>query len=859
MNSIQLDGPGLCHLATPGSASLRLDDPVADTAQPCPWREALPERQAFMQSVLSGIAVEIVVLDREGVILAVNDAWRYFAMENAIEAGQALRGSNVGDSYFAAFQANLDDSARAARDGILAVIDARLPAFTLEYPCHSRDMQRWFIMNVCPLGAALPGGVVITHADISERKQVEGKLHLAASVFSHAREGIMLTGVDGNIIDVNAAFTQITGYGREEVLGRNPHLLSSGRQGKQFYAALWAALAKNGRWSGEIWNRRKNGEVYAEMLSISTVRDARGNIEHYVGLFSDLTVLKEHESRLEHIIHYDALTSLPNRVLVAERLRHSMAQALRSGHILGVIYLDLDGFKAVNDSHGHAAGDQLLIAVASHMKQALREGDTLARMGGDEFVAVLQDLPSAEASVPVISRLLAAAAQPACLGELVLQVSASIGVTFYPQAGDIDADQLLRQADQAMYQAKIAGKNAYHVFDADQDRSVRGRYESLERIRRALGDGEFVLHFQPKVNMRAGTVVGTEALIRWQHPERGLLPPAMFLPIIEDHPLAVDVGEWVINSALNQMALWKKAGLTMPVSVNVGARQLQQADFTDRLRAILAAHPDVLARELELEVLETSALQDLAHASRVLADCRRIGVGLALDDFGTGYSSLAYLKHLPVTMLKIDQSFVRDMLDDPDDLAILEGVIGLASAFHREVIAEGVETVAHGVMLLQLGCELAQGYGIARPMPACELANWSAAWRPDPAWVDLPSLSRNDLPLLFAGVEHRAWAVDMEGYIRGERADPPSPDHHRCRLGSWLSAEGRARYAELPAFQALDRLHQHTHFLGGELIALQARGRNPEALARLGELHALRDTLLAQLTLVVQQSSRWPG
>ena len=257
MNSIQLDGPGLCHLATPGSASLRLDDPVADTAQPCPWREALPERQAFMQSVLSGIAVEIVVLDREGVILAVNDAWRYFAMENAIEAGQALRGSNVGDSYFAAFQANLDDSARAARDGILAVIDARLPAFTLEYPCHSRDMQRWFIMNVCPLGAALPGGVVITHADISERKQVEGKLHLAASVFSHAREGIMLAGADGNIIDVNAAFTQITGYGREEVLGRNPHLLSSGRQGKQFYAALWAALAKNGRWSGEIWNRRK--------------------------------------------------------------------------------------------------------------------------------------------------------------------------------------------------------------------------------------------------------------------------------------------------------------------------------------------------------------------------------------------------------------------------------------------------------------------------------------------------------------------------------------------------------------------------------------------------------------------------
>ena len=378
---------------------------------------------------------------------------------------------------------------------------------------------------------------------------------------------------------------------------------------------------------------------------------------------------------------------------------------------------------------------QLLIALSARMKESLREGDTLARLGGDEFVAVLLDLADASASTQMLGRLLAAAALPVQLGDFTLQVSASVGVTFYPQAAEVDADQLLRQSDQAMYQAKLAGKNRYHIFDAEQDSNMRGHHESLDRIRRALTEREFVLHYQPKVNMRSGQVIGAEALIRWQHPERGLLSPAQFLPLIEDHPLAVDIGEWVIASALNQVTLWRKAGLNLPVSVNVGARQLQQADFVERLRALLAAHPEHRPGDLELEVLETSALEDLARVSRIIKFCREFGMKFALDDFGTGYSSLTYLKRLPVTQLKIDQSFVRDMLDDADDLAILQGIIGLAAAFKREVIAEGVETVAHGSLLLQLGCELAQGYGIARPMPADQLPAWVATWQPDAAWI----------------------------------------------------------------------------------------------------------------------------
>jgi EAL domain-containing protein (putative c-di-GMP-specific phosphodiesterase class I) len=372
------------------------------------------------------------------------------------------------------------------------------------------------------------------------------------------------------------------------------------------------------------------------------------------------------------------------------------------------------------------------------MKNTLREGDTLARIGGDEFVAVLIDLDGVESCLPLLTRLVEAAAAPVQLGTLVLQGSASVGVTFFPQGLDIEADQLLRQADQAMYQAKLAGKNRFHVFDAAHDNSIRGHHESLERIRRAMAHSEFVLHYQPKVNMRSGKLVGAEALIRWQHPEKGLLAPAQFLPVIEDHPLAVEVGEWVIDTALIQMEAWHAAGLDLPVSVNIGARQLQQGNFVERLQSILARHPRAKPANLELEVLETSALADMAQVSQVIADCASIGVQFALDDFGTGYSSLTYLKRLHVALLKIDQSFVRDMLENPDDLAILQGVIGLAAAFKCQVIAEGVETVAHGTALLRLGCELAQGYGIARPMPAEQLPNWAAGWQPDAAWSALP-------------------------------------------------------------------------------------------------------------------------
>ena len=584
------------------------------------------------------------------------------------------------------------------------------------------------------------GGVVMVRVvltDIGARKQAESEMRRAASVFTHSAQGIMITTRKGTIVEVNDAFSRITGYSREEALNRDPRLLGSRKQDRDFYLGLWKALSTHGQWSGEVWSRRRCGEVFAALLTVNAVCDVHGDTQQYVALFSDITALKENQRHLERIAHFDALTNLPNRLLLARHLQLAVAQAQRRNQIVAVAYLDLDGFKVVNDRHGHDIGDKLLIHMAASMKASLRAGDTLARIGGDEFVAVLTGLANTESCLPMLIRLLDAAVARVQIDAVVLQGSVSIGVSYYPQEHEVEPEQLLRQADQAMYQAKLAGKNRYHVFDAAHDHTLRAHLESVERIGLALIQGEFVLHYQPKVNMVSGQIVGVEALIRWQHPDEGLLAPASFLPEIENHPLAVSVGEWVIHTALAQMEIFHSQGLVIPVSVNIGARQLQQTDFVARLKIILAAHPEVNPASLELEVVETSALADLTQVSQVIENCQRMGVKFALDDFGTGYSSLTYLKRLPVESLKIDQSFVRNMLDDPDDLAILQGVIALAMAFKRKVIAEGVETVAHGTALLQLGCELAQGYGIARPMPAGDLPAWAAAWQPHTAWRSL--------------------------------------------------------------------------------------------------------------------------
>jgi len=561
--------------------------------------------------------------------------------------------------------------------------------------------------------------MVGTHQDISERKQAEELLRLSASVFTNSYEAILITDSENRIVDVNPAFVRITGYRREEVLGHNPSILSSGRQDREFYASMWKSLSERDHWRGEVWNRRKNGEPYAESLSITRVKDDSGRLIHHVAVFSDISRLKAHAEELDRIAHFDPLTGIPNRRLLDDRLRHAIAHADRSGRPLAVCMLDLDGFKPINDRFGHEAGDQLLVEIVQRLQAMLRAVDTVARLGGDEFVLLLGDLESQV----VFERILNEVRKPIRIQNEAVNVSASIGVVLYPE-DDADADTLLRHADQAMYRAKQRGRNCVQFFDASVEQDLRAQQDLLRRLTQALEQREFVLHYQPKVDMSTRKPVGVEALVRWQHPERGLLPPADFLPAIEGNELEVSLGEWVIGTALEQLAQWSAAGLELSVAVNISARHLLKPDFVDALKQALAAHPDITPQKLELEIVESTAITDMRKALDILSACRQLGVRLALDDFGTGYASLAYFRRLPIDLLKIDRSFVRDMLSDADDRAIVLSVVHLAQAFGREVIAEGVETPDHARALIDVGCHLGQGFGIARPMPADHIPGW---------------------------------------------------------------------------------------------------------------------------------------
>lgn len=575
--------------------------------------------------------------------------------------------------------------------------------------------------------------------DITHRKIAEKELRLAASVYRNTSEGIVLVSSEGQLIDANQAYSAITGFSQSEVIGKHVSDVFPTFQDKAFFIETIRALNQQGQWQGEVEILRKSGPPRIGQFTTTSVQDEAGHHKQFVVLFFDITDKKIQEQQLKHVAHYDALTGLANRLLLAERLNESMQMANHNGKKLATAYIDLDGFKAINDTWGHPVGDQLLVEVSKRMKQSLRDSDTLARLGGDEFVAVINDLSNEFSHETYLTRLLNAASQPVMIEGKALRVSASLGVTFYPQPEEINPDQLLRQADQAMYQAKLHGKGCFHIFDQEHDRNIKGKNEGLARLRQALENDELVLYYQPKVNMRSGQFVGVEALLRWQHPERGLVPPLDFLPLIEDHPLAIDVGEWVIRTALQQLSQWHSEGLYIVMSVNIGSKQLQQPDFSERLQCFLKQFPEIDPKYLDLEALESSAMNDLNAVSHTMVQCSEGGVSFSLDDFGTGYSSLSYLRHLPAQYLKIDRSFVIHMLEDADDLAILKGVLGLACVFQRQAIAEGVETIEHGTQLLLLGCELAQGFGIAKPMPGEKILSWALTWRPPKAWSEVSS------------------------------------------------------------------------------------------------------------------------
>lgn len=465
--------------------------------------------------------------------------------------------------------------------------------------------------------------------------------------------------------------------------------------------------------------------------------DERGTPIRMSGTIQDITPLKESQRRLERMAFFDSLTSLPNRTLLSDRMRRAIAQCRRKeGQVLGVCYLDLDGFKAVNDQRGHAVGDQLLIEVAKRLQSCTRSIDTVARLGGDEFVVLFCGLEDGAAIENAVSRLLQTSSEPYHVGGMRALVTLSIGVTIFPFDAADEPDVLLRHADHAMYEAKRNGKNRMHFFDTESERRYRDHQQQYARLVEALANGEFRLFYQPKVSLETGKVVGAEALMRWLHPEQGLLAPGSFLHVIEATELTMPVGEWVLQEALAQRQRWHELGIDLEVSVNIFGLHLQRADFAERLQTILAAYPALDPAGLELEILETTALEDLDEVTERVLECKRLGVRFSLDDFGTGYSSLTYLRKLPVERVKIDRFFIHDMLGNAEAREVVHGIVGMAHGLGRDVVAEGVESLALGVPLVGCGCDIAQGYGIARPMPAEEIPAWLEKWTPPVLWQE---------------------------------------------------------------------------------------------------------------------------
>ncbi|MDO9225729.1 MAG: EAL domain-containing protein [Pseudomonadota bacterium] len=519
--------------------------------------------------------------------------------------------------------------------------------------------------------------------------------------------------------------------------------------------------------------------------------------------------------------------------------------------MLAVMLLDLDGFKNLNDRYGHALGDRVLVAIAQRLKQVARGSDVVARLGGDEFALLLRGLPHMDKVERLAERILSLTSAPCEIDGKRYELTGSLGITLFP-LDSADPDTLLRHADQAMYQAKEGGRNRYHLFDAEQDQQAQTRRQLLDRLATGLAADELVLYYQPKVNLRTGQVIGLEALLRWRHPEQGLLLPGSFLPHVEHHDLIVEIGEWVARQALAQLSTWNKAGLAVPVSINVAARQLLQGDFVDCMRHCLEDFPGVPPGLLEIEILESAALENTRHVRGVIEACWSMGVSFSLDDFGTGYASLSYLRDIPAETLKIDQSFVRDVLEDSDDLTLVEGIIGLATAFRRTVVAEGVETPEQGVLLMRLGCDIAQGYGIARPMPAADIPAWVAAYQPDPQWALWADThwEMSDFPLLVAQYDHIKWVRRILLYMDGA-ALQLSPgelcDHHQCRFGHWYYSHGRRRYGHLLEFQELEPIHIAVHQLGPSIVELRKSGNQERAREQVHELLALKDQILEKL------------
>lgn len=572
-----------------------------------------------------------------------------------------------------------------------------------------------------------PAWVATLH-NITEREEVEKTLNILANVFHFAKEGILVTDPNLNIIDVNIEFTNITQYEKKDVIGKTPNILKSGIHDSEFYKKMWVHIKKQGYWFGEIWNKRKNNETYPQLLAISEVKNSDGDLVNYIGVFYDITQQELQKKQLIHLAYYDSLTDLPNRKSLLDRVETAIEKTRRLKNYIALIFIDIDNFKSVNDLYSHKTGDKLLIQTAQLIKNVIRETDTLARLGGDEFVILLEGLTHPNDFKKIIDNIYEHLKKPLIIDSHKLIISISAGVCFYPQIIPIGPAALLSQADQAMYKSKMTGKNKYSLYDVELEFEIRKQENLINAIKSSIKNNELKLYFQPKVNMKTGKVLGLEGLIRWEHPKKGLLLPNQFLPEIKDNAFFFELLEFTLKTALDQIQLWTDIDDHLTISINISALQLEQDNFFNKLLKIVKPYPKNIYNRLEFEILESSVINKFELTSDIIKKCNQIGIEFSLDDFGTKYSSLNYLVNLPFRYMKIDTDFIRNILINERDTKILRAIIDIAKAINVMVIAEGVETKEHINYLINLGCDLGQGYAISMAMPAEQFPEWYQSW-----------------------------------------------------------------------------------------------------------------------------------
>ncbi len=672
----------------------------------------LGQREALLKQILNISSVAIFLVDKEGVISQPNQRMaEMFGMPLADLDGK---------EYVELVHPN---EREAGRKNMRALLNSQVQFVEVER-CYWRADQSEFWGHLTGQrfidANGEDRGLVGVIADVTQRRQAEAELHIVATAFE-SQQGIAITDANRTILRVNKAFTEITGYTSAEAVGQNPSLLSSGRHDAVFYAAMWDAIARAGKWQGEIWNRHKSGDVFPEWLTITAVKNGEGPVTHYVATFSDITDRKADEEKIKTLAFYDPLTSLPNRRLLMDRLEQALAACNRHNRNGALLFVDLDNFKTINDTLGHDKGDLLLQQVAKRLTLCIREGDTVARLGGDEFVVMLEELSEYELEAAtqaevVSEKILATLNQTYQLASYEHHSTPSIGITLFGSFQE-GIEEPLKRADLAMYQAKAAGRNTARFFDPQMQAVVTARAVLETGLREAVAKKQFLLHYQPQV-IGAGQITGAEALVRWLHPQRGMVSPAEFIPLAEDTGLIFSLGNWVLETACTQLARWATvpAMAELTLAVNVSARQFHQSDFVAQVLAVLArtsANP----HRLKLELTESLLVANVEDVIAKMTSLKQVGVGFSLDDFGTGFSSLSYLKRLPLDQLKIDQGFVRDILVDPNDAAISKMVVALAETLGLAVIAEGVETNAQRNFLAGQGCHAYQGYLFSRPLP----------------------------------------------------------------------------------------------------------------------------------------------